>query len=288
MKRLLITLSFALLIVGVAHGQESDTTQTASKEQLIYIDSDGTNSISSNNGKLSIMLNGAHFEIGNGKVEHVATPTKQSQRAYFGFMGVESPEFNHIALLEIGTNTLVQTDYSMYSTEDANALLFSSTKSISYTFNVGTLNVPLNPSNTLVFSTAYGFTIEDFAFNDNYTFKYSDGMMRPVELDEGTKISKFNTVYFHIPMMLDWNIKHNFFISAGVNVDILMGTGTKYKFPRTTINDKATVNPVQVGATAHIGWKRLYGYANYSFVDLFREGTGPKGKRLSVGVGIWF
>jgi hypothetical protein len=113
-------------------------------------------------------------------------------------------------------------------------------------------------------------------------------MMRPVELDEGTKISKFNTVYFHIPMMLDWNIKHNFFISAGVNVDILMGTGTKYKFPRTTINDKATVNPVQVGATAHIGWKRLYGYANYSFVDLFREGTGPKGKRLSVGLGIWF
>ena len=183
---------------------------------------------------------------------------------------------------------LIGADYSMYSPEDANALMFSSTKNINYTFNVGTLNVPLTQSRSLVFSMAFGFTFDDYTFNNNYTFKYSDGMMRPVALEGNIKKSKFSTSYFHLPLMLDWNVKHNFFIAAGANLDILMTTNTKYKFPRTTVQDKATVSPIQVGATARIGWKRLYGYVNYSFIDLFREGTGPKGKRLSAGVGIWF
>lgn len=287
MKRLITLLNIIMLIAGVANAQETVDT-TANENKVIYLDSDGTSTISSNNGNLSITLNGSHFTIGNGKIEHLATPQKQPQRAYFGFMGFDSPSFNHLAFFEVGTNMLVNTDYSMYTPEEANALMFSSTKSVSYTLNLGTLNVPLTPNRSLVFSMAYGFTIEDFAFNDNYTFKYSDGMMRPVQLDGAIKKSKFNTTYFHMPMTLDWNIKHNFFISAGINLDILMGTQTQYKFPRTIIQDKATANPVQVGATARIGWKRLYGYVNYSFINLFRDGTGPKGKRLSAGVGIWF
>jgi hypothetical protein len=254
----------------------------------VYIDSEGANSISSNNGNLNITLNGSRFEIGNSKIEHVETPVRKTQRAYFGIFGFGSPNFNHIGFFEIGANMLVGADYSMYSPEDANALMFSSTKSISYSFNVGTLNVPLTPKRSLVFSMAFGFTFEDFAFNDNYTFKYMDGMMRPVALEGSIKKSKFSASYFRIPVMLDWNIKHNFFISAGANLDILMSTQTRYKFPKTIIQDKATISPIQVGVTARIGWKRLYGYVNYSFIDLFREGTGPKGKRLSAGVGIWF
>ena len=234
------------------------------------------------------MLNGSRFEIGNGKIEHIETTTKQPQRAYFGLFGCDSPSFNHLAFFEIGASMLAETDYSMYSPEDANALMFSSTKSINYTFNIGTLNVPLNPKRSLVFSMAFGFTFDDYTFNDNYTIKYADGMMRPIPLEGNIKKSKFNTSYFHLPIMFDWNIKHNFFIAAGANLDILMTTNTKYKFPRTTVQDKATVSPIQVGATARIGWKRLYGYVNYSFIDLFREGTGPKGKRLSAGCGIWF
>lgn len=286
MKRLFTMITLALFATGVVNAQE---TTTENKENVMYLDSDGTNTISSNNGNLSIMLNGSRFEIGNGKIEHIEVASiKKPQRAYFGFMGFDSPSFNHIAWFEIGTNTFVNTDYSMYSPEDANALMFSSTKSINYSFNLGTLNVPLTQNRALVYSMAFGFTIEDYTFNSNNTIKYIDGMMRPVPLEGKIKKSKFETLYFHIPMMLDWNIKHNFFIAAGVNLDILMNTNTKYKFPRTTVQEKVTVSPIQVGATARIGWKRLYGYVNYSFIDLFREGTGPKGKRLSAGMGIWF
>jgi hypothetical protein len=285
MKRLFTIITLALFTVVATQAQEAITD---SQEKVMYLDSEGNNTISSNNGNLSIMLNGSRFEIGNGKIEHVEAITKKPQRAYFGFMGLDSPSFNHIAWFEIGANTFVDTDYSMYSPEDANALMFSSTKSINYSFNVGTLNVPLTQSRSLVFSMAFGFTLEDYTFNDNYTFKYTDGMMRPVQLEGNIKKSKFSTSYIHIPMMLDCNIKHNFFIAAGINLDILMGTSTIYKFPRTTVQDKVTANPIQVGATTRIGWKRLYGYVNYSFINLFREGTGPKGKRLSAGMGIWF
>ena len=246
MKRLFTIITLALFMTGVAHAQE---TTTENKENVMYLDSDGTNAISSNNGNLSIMLNGSRFEIGNGKIEHVETTIKKPQRAYFGFMGLDSPSFNHIAWFEIGANTFVNTDYSMYTPEDANALMFSSTKSINYSFNLGTLNVPLTQNRALVYSMAFGFTIEDYTFNSNNTFKYIDGMMRPVALEGNIKKSKFETLYFHIPMMLDWNIKHNFFIAAGVNLDILMNTNTKYKFPRTTVQEKVTVSPIQVGAT---------------------------------------
>ena len=285
MKRLFTIITLALLTTGVAQAQE---TTNENQDKVMYLDSEGNSTISSNNGNLSIMLNGSRFEIGNGKIEHIETKTKKPQRAYFGIMGFDSPSFNHIAWFEIGANTFIQTDYSMYSPEDANALMFSSTKSINYSFNVCTLNVPLMKSRSLVFSMAFGFTLEDYAFNGNNTFKYIDGMMRPVPLEGNIKKSKFSTAYFLIPMMFDRNIKHDFFVAAGVNLDILMATSTRYKFPRTTVQDRVTVNPIQVGATARIGWKRLYGYVNYSFVDLFREGTGPKGKRLSAGIGIWF
>lgn len=286
MKRLFTIIALALLMTGVTQAQE---TTNANQDKVMYLDSEGNSTIiSSNNGNLSIMLNGSRFEIGNGKIEHIDTRTKKPQRAYFGFMGFDSPSFNHIAWFEIGANTFIQTDYSMYSPEDANALMFSSTKSINYSFNVCTLNVPLIKSRSLVFSMAFGFTLEDYAFNGNNTFKYTDGMMRPVPLEGNIKKSKFSTSYFHFPMMFDWNIKHDFFIAAGVNLDVLMATNTRYKFPRTTVQERVTVNPIQMGATARIGWKRLYGYVNYSFIDLFREGTGPKGKRLSAGMGIWF
>lgn len=284
MKRIITALLLGILTAGVAHAQEAEMH---AEEKVVYLDSEGNNTISSNNGNLNITLNGSRIEIGDGRIDYDTTP-KKPQRAHFGFMGIGSPSFNHIAYFEIGANMLVDTDYSMYSPEDANALMFSSTKNINYSFNVCTLNVPLTTSRSLVFSMALGFTIEDYMFNDNYTFKYKDGMMRPIALEGSIKNSKFNTSYVHLPLMLDWNIKHDLFFAAGVNLDILMGTQVRYKFPKTTIQERVTVNPVQVGVTARVGWKRLYGYVNYSFVDLFREGTGPKGKRLSAGVGIWF
>ena len=69
---------------------------------------------------------------------------------------------------------------------------------------------------------------------------------------------------------------------------MLIGSHLKYKFPKTTIDDTITLNPVQFGITGRVGWKRFYGFVNYSFIDMYKKGSGPGGKRLSAGAGIWF
>lgn len=311
MKHIFLTLALILLSIGITSAQQGDI--------VIHLDSDGSSAISSSNGRLSLQLNGTRFELGtksapqdsvayyvkhkDGTMHQMSkeelcraaveshnshvTPAK-SQKVYLGFGGIGSPNINHFALLEMGINTLANTDYSMYSPEEANALMFSNFKAINFNINLMTMNIPLNPRRTLAFSMAFGFGMENYTFAGNYTMEFRDGMVHAVALDGNTKKSKLLATYLHMPMTLDWNIGRNFFISAGVNFDILVNSQLKYKFPKTTIDGVAKLTPIQLGATARIGWKRLYGYVNYSFIDMFRAGTGPKAKRLSAGIGFWF
>lgn len=289
MKRLILILSALLISSSFAWSQE---VVIENDENVIYLDSKGANSITANDGKLSLMLNGTRFNIGQSKkqeeVMEAPNMSRAQRKAYFGLFGIGSPNFNHIAAFEVGVNTFVGSDYSMYSVEEANQLMYTNKKAVNFTFNIGNFNIPLNPRRTLVLSGAFGFTYDNYTFADNYTMEYRDGLMRPVALDGDIKKSKMVASYFHMPIMIDWNIGKNFFLSAGVNLDVLVNSHLKYKFPKTTIENTITLNPVQVGVTGRVGWKRLYGYVNYSFIDMYKKGTGPGGKRLSAGVGIWF
>lgn len=292
MRRIALIISLIIASTAISVAQESG------EQSVISLNSDGSNTISTNNGRLSLTLNGTRFEFGKRREPSSQTAplpqssqqssTKHRDRAYFGLFGVGSPSFNHFAAVEIGANTLVNADYSAYPTEEANALIFSNKKAVNCNINIGTANIPLNPRRTLVASIAFGFAMENYTLADNYTLEFRDGMMRPVAIDGEVKKSKLMASYFHVPVVLDWNIKRHFFISAGVNIDVLINSQLKYKFPKTKIEDTITLNPVQVGLTARVGWKRLYAYVNYSFLEMFKHGTGPNGNRLSAGAGVWF
>ena len=291
MKRLLII--FTLLLTATT--LRAQQTENSDCESVIYLDSRKENSISSSNGKLSLMLNGTRFEIGNKEEQKTESTnikkiktTKNSSNVYFGLFGIGAPRFNHFSAWEIGSNIFTGLSYDGYTKEEANALTFSSRKAVCVTMNVGSLNVPLTKNRSLVASLAFGFTWENYTIAGNYTMEYREGMMRPLAVDANLKKSKMVASYFHVPLTLDWNIKDGFFISAGVNLDILMGSHLKYKFPKTKIKDEITLNPVQVGFTARIGWKRIYVFTNYAFNEAFKTGTGPKANRFSVGMGIGF
>lgn len=289
MKRLTIILAFITGCIATTHAQTNDQ-----QSNTLYIGNSADNSISNKDGKMRLTLNGMCFDFGSSENKSNITVTTDyletsRKKAYYGFLGVGSPNFNHHAFMEIGASILTQLDYSAYTPEEANALMFSNNKAVHVTMNVGTLNVPLNKSRSLVLSTSFGFTCENYTFAGDYTMKFEDGMMRPVALEGKIKKSKLGASYFHVPITLDWNINNSdFFISAGVTLDVLMSSHLKYKFPKTIIDGEVTLNPIQVGATARIGWKRLYAFANYSFIDMFKAGTGPKARRLSAGMGIWF
>lgn len=290
MKHLTILLTLIISSITLAQAQ----TQEQQQSGTLYIGENKDNTITTNDGKMRLTLNGMCFDFGGDNDESSVVVindriTTSGKKAYYGFLGVGSPNFNHHAFMEIGANVLTQLDYSAYTPEEANALMFSSNKAVHITMNVGTLNVPLNRSRSLVLSTSFGFTCENYTFAGDYTMKFEDGMMRPVALEGKIKKSKLEASYFHVPVTLDWNINSsNFFISAGLTLDVLMNSRLKYKFPKTKIEDEVTLNPIQVGVTARIGWKRLYAFTNYSFIDMFKANTGPKARRLSAGMGIWF
>lgn len=316
MKRFLLILT-AILATTTLYAQQ---VENEDHESVIYLDSKKENRVSSNNGRLSLMLNGTRFEIGNKQerpdsvcyyrkgtdgtmtilsreelavaayntnADAIAANNKKN-KVYFGLMGIGAPRFNHFSVVEIGSNIFTDLSYKGYTIEEANALTFSTRKAVCVTMNIASLNVPLMSDRSFVASMAFGFTWENYTIAGNYTMEYREGMMRPLAVDANLKKSKMVASYFHVPLTLDWNIKGGFFISAGVNLDILMGSHLKYKFPKTKIKEEITLNPVQVGLTARIGYKRLYMFVNHSFNEMFKKGTGPQAHRLSVGMGIGF
>ena len=320
MKRFILTLTI-LLVATTLYAQIPDSLNN---EHVIYLDSHKGNSISSsNNGRLSLLLNGIRFEIGNKqeKADSVCYYKKNadgsmqllsrdellvaaynanleainanknresSSKAHFGLFGIGAPSYNHFSVVEIGSNMFTGLSYDGYTTEEAHNLTFSTRKAVCVTMNVAELNVSLTPNHALAASMAFGFTWENYTIAGNYTMKYRDGMMRPLAVDANLKKSKMVASYFHVPITLDWNIKSGFFISAGVNLDILMGSHLKYKFPKTKIKDEITLNPFQFGVTARMGWNRIYVFANYAFSEMFKHGTGPVANRFSIGMGIGF
>ena len=232
-----------------------------------------------------------NFKGNTNNVENFAITTNNTnsrKRVYFSFAGCGAPSWNHLATVEIGSNFLANTDYSAYSTEEADQLAFGSNKSVYVAINLATMNIALNPSHTLGFTMGVGFACDNYVFANKYTMELRDGMIHSVALDNSIKKSKLEASYLHIPLLFDWNISRGFFISAGANVDVLIGSALTYKKPRTTVEGTMPLSPVNVGVTGRIGWNRLYVFANYSFMDIFKKDKGPEGRRMAIGAGLYF
>ncbi|MBQ8493677.1 MAG: outer membrane beta-barrel protein [Alistipes sp.] len=279
MQRLTILMLLSLLALQYVAAQEANNDNT------IYINSSGDNVTTNKDGGLALTLNGMRINFGSSHIEMAEQRTK---RVEFGCFGIDSPKYNHFAAIELGSNLFPAANYSMYSDEEASQLAFTQSKSVYLALNVLTMNVILTKSRSLAASMAIGFTCENFVFARDYTMERRDGMMHAVALDPNIKKSKLSTSSIHIPITLDWNIGKGWFLSAGVNIDILMSSNMVYKKPRTTIEGVATLRPVQVGVTARAGWRRLYGFVNYSPMEMFKPGTGPKIYKMSAGAGFWF
>lgn len=291
MKQPLLILFILLLATTPLFAQQNDSLTHS--DNAIYLSSSKDSSLSSSDdGNLSLMINGININISSSLAieEESATATtapKKERRVYPAFMGIGAPRENHFSFIEVGSNFLVQTEYSAYTPEDAEAMRFTAKKAAFVTINAMTLNAALSRDRSLFFSAALAFQMENYRFANKYTMEYRDGMMRPIALADSYNSSKLNICYLHIPFTLDWNISHDIFLSAGVNLDILITSGLVYKKPLTTITGTTTLSPIEVGVTARFGWRRFYCVANYSLIDMFKSGTGPKARRMTIGLGLF-
>lgn len=245
--------------------------------------------VSAKDGNLNLSVAGMMFSINNEGQAVPAMPSKSNSKVGFSIYGDSfgATKTDHIAFIELGVNTIANQSYDLYTPEEAAMLPFS--RSSHYVaLNPLTMSVALNKSRSLSFNMALGFAIENYKFAGKYSMKYDGGIMRPIELEGNIKKSKLIATYLHFPFLLNYNFSRKFFIAAGVNLDILMNSKLFFKKPRTSIDGEVTLNPVQVGATARIGWGKLYGFVNYSFMEMFKRDTGPGGNRLSAGIGLFF
>ena len=192
MKRLFISIIAILSVVAVS-AQEQDPAE----RNTIYIGSDGQNRITTDDGNISLTIAGVNLEFGNSGS---AANNRENPRVTFSAFEVRNTD--HLALLEVGVNTLVNTDYSMYSKKEAAMLSFGNRKSTYIAINLLSMDVALNKRGTWSFNMGFGFGCERYAFAGPYSMQYADGMMRPVKLEGDIKKSQLGVDYIHMPFLI--------------------------------------------------------------------------------------
>ncbi len=271
MKRFFITLSLIFAALTTLHAQETnDSTITFGQKMQ--------NTINLEDNKIKLKIAGKQLSLSS------------DEKAIKALKYAESGEsISSLGVIELGINTLAKADYSMYSPEDALMMQFGNRKSVYVAMNFFTENFRLNKKGSLSIDMGVGIAWENYVFAGDYSMRYNEGMMRPIELDAKIEKSKLMARYLHMPVLLNWTYKEKFFIAAGVNLDVNIGARLTQKEPKVVYKrEVVTLNPIQVAGTLRLGTEDFYGFVNYSFMDMFESNTGPMGHRLSAGLGIHF
>ena len=274
MKRLFTTLTALIMSLATLSAQE------IANDNTIILDKTGENRITIiNEDTIKFKIGGKEFQM---STEPEAKAQQEERKSY--------ATIHSLGVIELGVNTMINTDYSMYKTqEEAEMMKFGNRKSTYVALNIFSDNFRLNKRGSLSVDLGVGIAWENYVFAGNYSMRYSDGMMRPITLDGNVEKSKLMARYLHMPALLNYSYKNKFFIAAGVNLDVLIGTRFKQKNPKIVYkSETVTLEPIQLGATLRVGTNSFYGFVNWSPMEMFKANTGPRGQRASAGIGLNF
>lgn len=275
MKRLFTTLTLLMASLTTLSAQE------IANDNTIILDKTGENRITIiNEDTIKFKIGGKEFQM----TTEPETTEQQSERKSYATIP-------SLGAIELGVNTMINTDYSMYTNEEAEMMKFGNRKSTYVALNIFTENFRLNEQGSLSVDMGIGIAWENYVFAGNYSMRYSDvdGMMHPITLDGDIKKSKLMARYLHMPALLNYSYKNKFFIAAGINLDVLIGTRFKQKEPKVVYKSETiTLEPIQLGATVRVGTNSFYGFVNWSPMEMFKANTGPCGQRVSAGIGLSF
>ncbi len=209
------------------------------------------------------------------------------------FDGFESGEHSrrkrayrsHIGFMEVGFNGLRGSNDTFMELDMG--------RSLGWTWNFVHLAGRISRNNVLGFSMALGLRVNDYVMQTPVRVMLdSDDVLtplhvRPADAAEKLKKSKLNTVAIHIPVALEFSPTRNFFISAGVYADLMIGSHFKSKLPKEKLRTAYT-EFAQGGLTARIGWRGIYAFGNYGLTNLFDTDNGPEVQPFSLGIGLGF
>jgi hypothetical protein len=160
-------------------------------------------------------------------------------------------------------------------------------KSIHFSMNVFTFSTALTRDNTLGVTAGIGFTANNYAFETPSAFTRHERLLIPVDAGHELKKAKLNTFAIHLPLALEVNPARHFFFSAGGYLDLVTGGHMKWKSPKDKLRGVGT-NFLQAGVTLRVGFRHTYAFGSYNFVEMFRDGRGPRLNPYTVGLGFGF
>jgi hypothetical protein len=302
MKRITLLIVFAL-VISAGYTQEDTTAVKVAKKNVVTVIEDsekvqvkvgedrGVEVITNHRGDTtSIRIGSRNFDVidaRNGTKIHMTREEREKRRNYGKFNG-------HWGGLEMGVNTFLESDYSMYDGLGYGEF-FDINHAKSLTININFAEYTFsNERNTIGLVTGLGFSSMDFRFDQPITVSKAagTGMLVPIDLEpQGFKKSKLNVSYLTAPLILEvatplrFN-NHRLTLAGGVIGGLNIGSRTKIKTDDGKSKDRRnfSINPLKYDLTGRIGLGELCIFANYGMTPLFKEGKGPELVPFTVGI----
>jgi hypothetical protein len=144
--------------------------------------------------------------------------------------------------------------------------------------------------------TGFGLSWNNYRFDGNNNIeKNADNIITILDPGEPLKKSKFSTVFFKVPLLLEFQIptdRQRLNISAGPVGAIKLWSYSSMVFEdkeKVKSDDDFNLNMLRYGATARIGYENITVYGTYYLTPLFKAGKGPGGVDLfPFEIGIAF
>lgn len=207
----------------------------------------------------------------------------------------------HWSGLEVGLNIMTGSDYSVYGVQADGMndwLDLNPGKSLSWNLNLAEFAFK-NERKTFGVVTGFGFSFNDYVFNDAVTIEKQNGLISPVYLPEndegrGIKKSKLHVNYLTAPLLLEIKTplkmnNSNLYLAGGVIGGLYLGSHTKYKYYKGDKEKNKSsyyINPWKYEITGRIGFGDMCIFVNYSMTSLFKDGQGPEGFPLMIGISL--
>lgn len=176
----------------------------------------------------------------------------------------------------------------------------NSIKSQEFFFNFTEKIIPIFRNN-LGITTGMGFDWRNYHFDNNVHLTKTAGIVSTTPAPEGItyKYSRLRTVYFTIPLMLEWQPtfgnNHSTFLAAGAvgGIRTLASSKIKYEDAEGSNIKKVegrgmNVAPLSLDYIAMAGMDDFSIYAKYSPFSIFQIDKGPDVKAVSIGVVLGF
>ncbi len=216
------------------------------------------------------------------------------------FYGRHQKKFDgHWSGFELGLNTFVNTDYSMYSSKEEGFMDLYHPKSLAVNLNFIEWNIGLQEKgNTLGLVTGLGLEWNNYRFDKRITITEDEnGIIQPVKLNDKWHIkkSKLTSLYLNVPLFVEWQIptdnkKNRAHIALGVVGGLRISSHTKIKYKtngdteKDKDHDNFNLNTIRCNAMVRIGYRSLNFFATYGITRLFEDNKGPKLTPFTIGI----